>query len=367
MTDQPASWNESIKKMPGAHFLQVGEWAEVKRSVGWLREELTWTDDAGRITGAAQLLVRSMRLLRYGPQISVGYIPRGPLINWDNPAYRARVLDDLASIARRKRLVFLKIDPEIILSTDNTLGSPSPELPIGREIRDELCERGWKYSPEQIQFKNTMMLDLSGSEEDWLARMKQKTRYNIRLAVRNGVTIRKAGLDDLPMLYHMFAETANRDGFVIRPKDYYLDVWTKFINAGMAEGLIAEFDGTTLAGLVFFYLGSRAWYVYGMSTDKYREKMPNYLLQWEAMRSARKQGCLVYDLWGAPDILDQKDPMYGVYRFKEGLGAGMVRTIGAWDYPIRPLWYFMYHRIIPGVLSLTRWMRRKQIRQEMVE
>ncbi len=366
MTDQPLSWNKIISSLPGAHFLQVREWADIKRSVGWKREEITWTDEDDRVIGAAQLLVRSMRLLRFGPRVSLGYIPRGPMIDWNNKEQRIRVLKTLETTARQRGLIFIKIDPDVTLDngkieTTNT----AVDYPAGRLVQ-ELIDRGWKNSPEQIQFKNTMLLDLAGSEEEWLARMKQKTRYNLRLAKKNEVTVRKVRLEDLPVLYHMYAETADRDGFIIRPEAYYLEVWTTFINAGMAEGLIAEFDDTVLAGLIFFYLGSRAWYVYGMSTSKFREKMPNYLLQWEAMRSAREKGCLAYDLWGAPDTLDASDPMYGVYRFKEGLGAEMVRTIGAWDYPVRPLLYFMYHRIIPGLLSITRWIRRKQIKREVV-
>lgn len=366
MADQPLSWNEIVRKLPGAHFLQVSEWADVKRSVGWTREEFTWTDADHRTSGAAQLLIRSMRLLRFGPRVSVGYIPRGPLIDWENREELTRVLKSLETTARKRALVFLKIDPEVYISAGINDGSLSSEILPGDQLADELRDRGWKYSPEQIQFKNTMLLDLAGSEEDWLAHMKQKTRYNVRVAIKNGVTVRKARLEELPMLYHMYAETADRDGFIIRPESYYLDVWTKYISAGMAEALIAEFDGFALAGLIYFHLGSRAWYVYGMSTNKMREKMPNYLLQWEAMRSAREKGCLVYDLWGAPDTLDASDPMFGVYRFKEGLGAELVRTIGAWDYPVRPLLYFMYHRIIPGLLSITRRIRRKQIKQEVV-
>jgi len=97
-----------------------------------------------------------------------------------------------------------------------------------------------------------------------------------------------------------------------------------------------------------------------------REKMPNYLLQWEAMRSAREKGCTVYDLWGAPDTFDPNDPMYGVYRFKEGLGAEVVRTVGAWDYPVSSFLYFVYQQVIPRLLNVTRLIRRKQLKQEVL-
>lgn len=360
------TWNEIIKSLPAAHFLQTREWADIKQAVGWESEELTWSDDEGRVTGAAQLLVRSMRLLGIGPRISIGYIPRGPMIEWQNNTLRKQVLQDIEIVARKKKLVFVKIDPEVVSGTGVSDDTPGSSQKTGSEVIQTLKSRGWRYSPEQIQFKNTMMLDLSGSEEELLGRMKQKTRYNVRLAMKAGVTVRRACQDELPLLYKMYAETADRDGFIIRPESYYLEVWSKFILADMAEALIAEYEGTILAGLIYFFLNDRAWYVYGMSSNQQREKMPNYLLQWEAMRSAKTKGCTQYDLWGAPDTFDSTDAMYGVYRFKEGLGAQVIRTIGAWDYKVRPVLNFMYHRIIPQVLSFTRRIRRKQLKQEVV-
>lgn len=362
---QPENWNQLIKALPGANFLQTLEWAAVKAPVGWKREEFAWRDDNGRVVAAAQLLIRSTRLLKVGPRISIGYIPRGPLLDWQDRALAARVIADLERTSMERGLVFLKIDPEIPLAPGDTSGSAAIN-PQSNEILRDLTARGWKFSPEQIQFKNTMLIDLSGDESAWLARMKQKTRYNLRLAQKSGVVVRKASEIDLPLMYQMFAETAHRDGFVIRPQSYYVDVWSRFLQAGMAEGLIADYAGQPIAGLVLLYFGERAWFVYGMSTGKHREKMPNYLLQWEAMRTAREKGCRSYDLWGAPDTQDESDPMFGVFRFKEGLGADLVRTIGAWDYPIQPFLYRVYHQVIPRVLSITRSFRRKQLEQEVL-
>ena len=95
---------------------------------------------------------------------------------------------------------------------------------------DELTQRGWRFSSDQIQFRNTVMVDLSPSEDEILARMKQKTRYNIRLASKKGVTVRQGTIEDLPMLYRMYAETSIRDGFVIRDQEYYSRVWSEFMN-----------------------------------------------------------------------------------------------------------------------------------------
>jgi len=221
------------------------------------------------------------------------------------------------------------------------------------------------FSSDQIQFRNTVMLDLSPSEDELLARMKQKTRYNIRLAEKKGVQVRPAGAADLQILYRMYAETSVRDGFVIREEAYYRRVWSEFMQAGLAEPLVASVDGQDVAGLVVMRFAGTAWYVYGMSRAVHREKMPNYLLQWQAIQRARAAGCRVYDLWGAPLTWNEADPLWNVYRFKEGLGGYVVRTPGAWDYPARPGMYRLYTRIIPGLLDLMRRRGRKRIAQEV--
>ncbi|MHB8089811.1 MAG: lipid II:glycine glycyltransferase FemX, partial [Anaerolineaceae bacterium] len=209
------------------------------------------------------------------------------------------------------------------------------------------------------------VLDLTGTEEDWLQRMKQKARYNLRLAQRSGVSIRLANDDELPALYRLYAQTAARDHFIIREEEYYLGVWRRFIKAGMADALIAEVEGQLVAGVLLFHFGKRAFYLYGMSSPLYREKMPNNLLQWEAMRLARSKGCDVYDLWGAPDVFDESDSMFGVFRFKEGLGATVIRTVGAWDFPVKPVLYFIYQQVLPRFLDFTRFLRRSKLQQEV--
>jgi len=197
--------------------------------------------------------------------------------------------------------------------------------------------------------------------------MKQKTRYNIRLAEKKSITVRQAVKNELPQLYKIYAETSIRDNFVIRPEEYYLHVWNTFRDAGMAFPLAAEFEHEIIAGLILFIFGKRAWYLYGMSSEQHREKMPNYLLQWEAIRFAKRKGCLTYDLWGAPDKFDESDNMQGVYRFKEGLGGTTTRFIGAWDYTDRPNLYNLYSNLLPRILTVMRRQGKNQTRREILE
>jgi peptidoglycan pentaglycine glycine transferase (the first glycine) len=184
--------------------------------------------------------------------------------------------------------------------------------------------------------------------------MKQKTRYNVRLAERKGVRVRTGNANDLPLLYHLYAETSIRDGFVIRSEEYYYNTWQTFLQAGLAEALIAEVEGEPVAAIVIFTFAGKAWYVYGMSNEAHREKMPNYLLQWHAIQHAQSRGCSSYDLWGAPDEFNETDPLWKVYRFKDGLGGRIVRHVGAWDLPTRPAIYKLYTNTLPQFLNILR-------------
>jgi len=227
---------------------------------------------------------------------------------------------------------------------------------VGEDILNTLKAFGWRFSDEQIQFRNTVEVDLSADEEDMLMRMKSKTRYNVRLAARRGVTVRSGGVEDIDLLYQMYAHTSIRDDFLIRGQAYYKTVWQTFFKAGLAEPLIAEVEGQAVGAVVIFRFAGRAWYIHGMSLDEHRDKMFNYRLQWEAMVRAKAAGCRTYDMWGAPDTFNEEDPLWGVYRFKDGFGGRVVRTFGAWDFPTRPLIYRLYSQILPGIL---RWMRKR--------
>lgn len=360
-----SSWDELIQKIPGVHLLQTYEWAKIKAEVGWKAVPMVWPDAQGNPLAAALFLIRTVALARIGPKVSIGYVPRGPILDWADESLRMQVLTELQVFARKEKLLFLKIDPELRLGTGVPGRENAWEDPVGEAVLQEMSWNGWHYSESQVQFRNTALLSLDGSEEDWLKRMKQKARYNLRLAQRSGVVVREAVLQEFADLYKMYAETSVRDGFTIRSQEYYLQVWDTFFSAGMLSPLVAEVEGQKVAGLMLFTLGNSAWYLYGMSTGLHREKMPNNLLQWEAMRIAKSKGCQVYDLWGAPDHFDETDSMFGVFRFKEGLGASVLRTCGAWDYVVNPIGYTLYQQVLPRILNVLRRNRQVETRQEI--
>jgi lipid II:glycine glycyltransferase (peptidoglycan interpeptide bridge formation enzyme) len=276
------------------------------------------------------------------------------------------VLRDLSIIARQQGAIFIKLDPDVVVGSGVPGEEDARESPTGNEVIAQLDAQDWRFSDEQIQFRNTVLIDLSPDPDTLMANMKQKTRYNIRLAGRRGVTVRMGDEGDLNALYHLYAETSVRDGFVIREEGYYRSVWAAFLRSGMAEPLIAEFQGQIVAGLIIFYFAHKAWYLYGMSSRDHREHMPNYLLQWEAILRAKARGCQVYDLWGAPDQFEENDPLWGVYRFKQGLGGTVVRHIGAWDLPVRPWTYRFYHKALPRILQIMRRRGVKSTQQSIL-
>ncbi|MDD5369771.1 MAG: peptidoglycan bridge formation glycyltransferase FemA/FemB family protein, partial [Anaerolineaceae bacterium] len=188
--------------------------------------------------------------------------------------------------------------------------------------------------------------------------MKQKTRYNIRLAEKKGVIVRPCA--DLGEFEHLMQATGQRDGFAVHSLEYYRTAYRLFAAREECALLVAEYAGTSLAAVMAFRRGVRAWYFYGASREAERSRMPAYLVQWEAMRWAILHGCQEYDLWGVPDaeeaqleaqFTERSDGLWGVYRFKRGFGGRLVRSVGSWDRVYLPSLYALY-RV---------WMARRQV------
>ena len=184
--------------------------------------------------------------------------------------------------------------------------------------------------------------------------MSANTRRKVRVAAKKDVSIRQGSVEDLPLLYQLYRVTGERDNFLIRPFAYYQRAWEMFMRAGLAQALIAEYDGRAIAHVILFHFGRRCWYFYGASANEERQRMPNYALQWEAIKWAKARGYASYDMWGAPDVFDESDALWGVYQFKRGFRGELQRHIGAWDYAPQPWLYQAYTRLMPRLLNLMR-------------
>ncbi|MEW6028715.1 MAG: lipid II:glycine glycyltransferase FemX [Chloroflexota bacterium] len=318
-----AEWQSFVKVHPDLHLLQTAEWGELKSAFGWEPVRVI----AGEL--GAQILFRK---LPFG--LTIGYIPKTDSGQWTRDSNIWREID---MACKKRRAVFCKL--ELDMWESSLTPRPSPG---GRGV-------GVRVSPHNIQPPRTLIVDLRGTEDDILARMKQKTRYNIRLAEKKGVTVR--AWDDLPAFHKMMLVTGGRDNFGVHSLEYYRRAYELFHPTDMCELLAAEYESKPLAALMVFAHGQRAWYVYGASNDEERNRMPTYLLQWEAMRWARSKGAEEYDLWGVPDeeeeVLEanfesRRDGLWGVYRFKRGFGGDLKRAIHAHDRVYMPWLYRLY-------------------------
>jgi peptidoglycan pentaglycine glycine transferase (the first glycine) len=278
------------------------------------------------------------------PLGTLAYVPRGPVVDPDNREALALLLSALHRVVRREKAIFLKLEP------------PWEDDP---SLDEFLKAHGFRPSSQTIQPRTTLLLGLTVDLDDLLAQMKPKTRYNIRLAGRKGVVVREGSEEDLPVFYRLLQETSQRDGFAIHAREYYEEAWRRFVSQGKARLFVASYRGETLAGLMAFALGRTAWYLYGASSGRHRNLMPNHLLQWEAIQWAKARGCTTYDLWGIPDEVGQalargEEPeggtggLWGVYRFKRGFGGRVARYPGAYDAVYRPVLYWL------GVKVLSR-------------
>ena len=343
------TWHEALTQLPNPQVLQSWGWGTFKSRWGWQPTRLLWRQESGLPIAAAQVLKRSIPKTPW----HMFYAPRGPIFNYADQALARQVLQDLEAYAHHQNAIFIKIDPAVTLAKEPAESSPDP---VGQAIQQLLRNRNWHYAPQQIQFKNTVMLDLASPEETLLQHMKPKWRYNIRLAKRKGVSVRVGGPADLDTFFDLYTVTSRRDNFLIRPKAYYLDVWQQFLQATpkQAELLLAYVDQIPVAGLILFYFHQTAWYMYGASSGQHRNLMPNHLLQWEAIKAAQAAGCTRYDMWGAPNTFDESDSMWGVYRFKMGFGGVTRQGLGAYDYPVHSFQYTLFNHILPKIQSILR-------------
>lgn len=340
----PDEWNSALAGIPNAHVLQTWEWGEVKSRVGWAPTRLLFSEN-GKPCAAAQVLRRQL------PRTPLGilYVPKGPALDYQDTTLSGSTLVALEDYARRERSVFVKIDPDV-----------EANAPTAACLR----ERGWRVSAEQIQYRNTVRLDLAKSEQELQEAMKPKWRYNIRLAEKKGVRVEGGSEADLKLFYEMYVETGARDSFLVRRFPYYRDVWSTMMRGNLAHMLLARVGSETIAGLILFIFGRSAWYFYGASRSAHRDLMPNHLLQWEAIRWSKARGCQAYDFWGAPDRLSEDEPMYGVYKFKMGFGGEFVERVPAHDFVISPVLYWLYAVARPKYLARLRSKHNTQILPE---
>lgn len=323
---------EFLKTNPKGHFLQTPEWAKVKTE--WQNEVVLSLDENGKIKGSMSLLIRKFKGLT-----SIVYSPRGPVCDPHDKATFEDLINQTKQVAKKYHAFRLVLDPDI-KSDDEEFKK------IAREIGFKISENAKDFA-QMIQPRYVFRLDVKGkTEEELMASFHEKWRYNIRLAGRKGVKVVEGGRDDIAKFHEIMLTTGVRDNFLIRPLSYFQKMYDELVPKGYMKLLLAEYDGKIIAGVIPIIFGNKVWYLYGASSNDYRNVMPNYLLQWEQIKLAVENKCDIYDFRGVSGHVDEGHPQYGIYRFKKGFNGEFVEFVGELRMVLNPFMDFVYEKIV---------------------
>lgn len=319
-------WDRFVASQKDSQILQSYEWGEFKSKLGW-DHFIIAAEEGSAIKAGISILSRKLPLIKK----NFFYAPRGPVASFSDPKLIDTLIDGVCVEAQLRNAIGLKIDPEI--EENNT-----------KDI-EVLKAKGFVRKRKQVQPRTTSFIDLTKGIDELLKSFEEKTRYNIRLSEKKGVTVREdSSLSGIESFYKMYQETSRRDVFIIHPKSYYLKLKECLIDRDMANVFIAEYQGMPIASLFAFRFGDRVWYMYGASLNDYRNVMPNHALHWHLIRWAKEKGIKVYDLWGVPSSPAEGHPLFGVYRFKKGFNGAPKSWIGAYDLPFESLSYTLFDK-----------------------
>lgn len=315
-----------------ADFLQTPAWASVKAAFGWTPHHL-WLEEDRTPVGAVTFLEKGLLGNR-----SVLYAPRGPVVPPDARYFMA-LSEYIRSWPGRRRPLWARVDPDVATE-------------LGDETRLALGRASFCQAPDigpfgGIQPRRVYRVDLL--REPLFEGLPGKTRYNVRLARRKGISVRVGGPEDVGLFHRLLRETGLRQGFTVRSRLYYERVYKALNGRGLGELLLAERDGDLLAANWVIHFGDRSSYLYGASKANFQNLMASYLIQWEAIRRSRRRGSVSYDLLGVP-LSDVPGTFgEGLRTFKSHFGE-MVELVGEFDLPLNP-WLYQLFRLLSHLLK----------------
>lgn len=317
---QLEEYENFVKACPKGHFCQSVMWAKVKTD--WKFEAVIVRDGNGAIVGTMGILVRPVPVFK----ATMMYSPRGPVCDVHDKEVMKKLFEGANAIAKKYNAYILKIDPDV--KSDDT-----EFLNICKEIGLTLPQDSKNF--EGIQPRYVFRLYLEGRDEEQLmASFHQKTRYNIRVAIKKGVTVKLADLSEISTFHKIMLETGLRDNFVIRSEEYFKRMFECL--GDNARLYMAYLDGEAIAGTIAIHYGNKVWYLYGASSNAHRNVMPNFLLQFEMIKWAVETKADIYDFRGVSGDISEDNPLYGLYRFKKGFNGEFTEFTGEMSIIYRP-------------------------------
>lgn len=309
-------YEDFIASHPKGHFAQSHLWGRQKSA--WEFKAIAVRDSDGKIKGSMAFLIRRAPL--FG--CSMMYSCRGPVCDLDDEDTFSRLLVGAKILAKRCNAYVIKIDPDV--------PAENADFAAMLERHGFKCvSRGKSFEGAQPKFVFRLHLDEGMDEAELLLSFSQKTRYNLRKAQKSGVEVRIGTVEDVEDFGRLMLITGHRDGFTVRGAEYFKSMLEIF--GENARLYMAYYDGVPIAGTIAIAFGDKVWYLYGASSNEHRDKMPNYLLQWNMIRWALERESRVYDFRGVSGDLSEDNPLYGLYRFKKGFGGRFTEFVGEYD------------------------------------
>ena len=341
---EAATYDAFVASHPQGGVLQSWAWGELRARQHWDPVRLLARDAAGGVCGAALVLCRALPVGG-----SLLYLPRGPVLDYRDDRTLDALCAALRRLGQRRHAVLCKIDP--------------PVTPPDPGVLRALTARGFVIGHRRGRFEGmqprySVVVPLDGGADAVLARCHAKTRYNIRLAQRRGVVVRRGGRGDLATFHRLLDVTCARNGFAERRLPYFQEVWDALAPGGHLELYLASHEGEDIAAGILFRFGDKAVYAYGASADTHREVMAPYAVQWAMLRRAIACGCVSYDMTGVPRRLSPDQPGYGLYRFKRGFWPEVSVYAGEYDLPLQPALYRLWQVVEPAYWGWSVWMHR---------
>ncbi len=334
-------FNRFVAGFDSGDLLQSWEWGDLKARTGWQPIRVVGEVD-GEIVAAVSFLKRKLPKL---PKC-IFYASRGPVLDTQDENLVQGFVEGMKKIANDHSAILIKIDPPVEIEDVRS------EQNLGNVGFRSVTAGGFGG----VQPKCVMQLGLKMSEDELLASFKPKWRYNIRLAEKKGVVVDlEAGREQLAVFYELLKETCARDGFLVRSRKYFEDMWDLLAPIGAIKLAIATYEGVPVSGALCYQFGDKAWYTYGASSNLHRNVMPNHLMQWRLIQWAQGQGCKWYDFRGvSPRKGDGDEHLEGLNRFKDGFSPRFVEYIGEYDLVLSPGWYWLWNVARPRVQGLLK-------------
>lgn len=402
-----------VKSQPNGDLLQLTKWAETKKLTGWYSRRIA-VGENGEIKGVGQLLFKKIPKLPF----TLCYVSRGFVTDYDNKDALSQLLEEAKKVAKDEKAYAIKIDPDV-------------EVEHGAEALKNLRNLGFRHkgfkeglSKDYIQPRMTMITPIDKSDEDIIQSFERRNRSKVRLALKRGTKVERAGREGLKTFAHLMQITGERDGFLTRDISYFENIYDALHDDGDAELFLVKLepkpvletvnseitdleneieklqnkkqdkktlnkindannkikksqdlkndllelekehpDGIYLSGALLMFAGNKSYYLYGASSNDFRDFLPNHHMQYTMMKYARDHGATTYDFGGTDNNPDKESDHYGLWTFKKVWGTYLSEKIGEFDYVLNQPLYQLIEQVKPKLtkakIKLSRKLKRK--------